>query len=1009
MKQSLSITAMISLGILLALPFPVFAEDLSSSQVSCNTDSTDKDTAETRKICQQRAEQGDATAQCYVGRMYVLGTGVDRDDAEALKWYRLAAKQGFAEAQYKLGQLLVLNQDIQKSEKTQEPIMWFRKAAEQGFSDAQYELGMMYEIGKKEGYVSSGYVEHNDAESKKWYKLAAEGYIKAANKGNASAQYSLAGMYSSGNGVKQNLTESLKWYILAGEQGAGLEEVIRHELEENPEETAKAQVAAAKWKAERGDIKAQYRIGEMYAYGQSVDLDRVQALAWFRKAAERGYTDAQYKLGVIYDTQYDSDDYDRYDEDYGVERNNAEAAKWYRLAAEQGHVYAQYHLGRLNAEGRGVAKNDAEAAKWYIKAAEQGYADAQYQLGKMFAQGIGLAKDGTQAVKWFKKSGEQEHAGALRRLWEIYAEGQGVPKDTVEALNWLKKAAELEFPDSQYNLGIVYEEGRGVARNDAEAAKWFRLAAELGHAAAQNRLGRMYAIGRGVSLNDVKARGLFVQAAEQGDADSQNSLVEQIRNAAAKGDTEAQTILGLLYRDDGGFADYVFHSKAQGIKLDTVEAAKWFRKAAEQGFAPAQYYLGMLYYSAGFWGRGIEKDYAEALKWFLKAAEQENAAAQYFLMDMHIYGNGVKKNETEALKWLKKSAENGHVPAQYELGKRYVDGTGVASNHAEAAKWLEKAVKQGDENAVEILQFIKPNFSCDDISGKDIYEPVKMKGMIVCLKNQNKRDFCNPANRHFQYRPPKEEEKVRACLDQVWSKYPLDESPSAAVIYSITQGSQPVVAEGGVFAVKKGAWAESRIREAFLLDINGDGKDEFIVIHESSHDGTKSKKTTYPKPTSDSLSVIVFDQKETGLHRNKRASEWFGSDFARWYLDGNTVAFDFPYWSHESVEKALSSPYAPLLVRDAFIPATVRCKSHLYEHTALDTKSAKYLITGDKVTVDKHMAGWCRVNYSGGRKPLQMWMRCDELLEEGKSDSRKCPVPHTEEERKLLRMINFSS
>ncbi|HIE93052.1 MAG TPA: sel1 repeat family protein, partial [Acidobacteria bacterium] len=40
---------------------------------------------------QERAEQGNPSAQYNLARQYVTGTGVPRDDQEAARWYRLAA------------------------------------------------------------------------------------------------------------------------------------------------------------------------------------------------------------------------------------------------------------------------------------------------------------------------------------------------------------------------------------------------------------------------------------------------------------------------------------------------------------------------------------------------------------------------------------------------------------------------------------------------------------------------------------------------------------------------------------------------------------------------------------------------------------------------------------------------------------------------------------------------------------------------------------------------------
>jgi TPR repeat protein len=54
-----------------------------------------------------------------------------------------------------------------------------------------------------------------------------------------------------------------------------------------------------------------------------------------------------------------------------------------------------------------------------------------------------------------------------------------------------------------------------------------------------------------------------------------------------------------------------------------VEAVKWFRKAAEQGHAKAQYALGRSYEM----GLGVVADYEEAAKWYRKAAEQGDSEA----------------------------------------------------------------------------------------------------------------------------------------------------------------------------------------------------------------------------------------------------------------------------------------------------------------------------------------------------------------------------------------------
>ncbi len=58
------------------------------------------------------------------------------------------------------------------------------------------------------------------------------------------------------------------------------------------------------------------------------------------------------------------------------------------------------------------------------------------------------------------------------------------------------------------------------------------------------------------------------------------------------------------------------YGNGQGVPQDDAEAARWYRKAAEQGLAKAQYRLGIMYYK----GQGVPQDYVQAHMWFNLAA-----------------------------------------------------------------------------------------------------------------------------------------------------------------------------------------------------------------------------------------------------------------------------------------------------------------------------------------------------------------------------------------------------
>jgi len=92
-----------------------------------------------------------------------------------------------------------------------------------------------------------------------------------------------------------------------------------------------------------------------------------------------------------------------------------------------------------------------------------------------------------------------------------------------------------------------------------------------------------------------------------------------------------------------------------GVPQDKAEAAKWYRMAAEQGAADAQYNLGVMYDN----GYGVPQDYAEAAKWFRMAAEQGVADAQFNLGVMYANGDGVPQDYVKAYMWLNLAAARG--------------------------------------------------------------------------------------------------------------------------------------------------------------------------------------------------------------------------------------------------------------------------------------------------------------------------------------------------------------
>ena len=93
----------------------------------------------------------------------------------------------------------------------------------------------------------------------------------------------------------------------------------------------------------------------------------------------------------------------------------------------------------------------------------------------------------------------------------------------------------------------------------------------------------------------------------------------------------------------------------QAAWADSVPDFKETFQAAEQGFAAAQYNLGLMYAN----GQGVHQDDAQAVRWYRKAAEQGFAEAQYNLGVMYAKGEGVRQNYKIANEWFGKACNNG--------------------------------------------------------------------------------------------------------------------------------------------------------------------------------------------------------------------------------------------------------------------------------------------------------------------------------------------------------------
>jgi len=142
------------------------------------------------------------------------------------------------------------------------------------------------------------------------------------------------------------------------------------------------------------------------------------------------------------------------------------------------------------------------------------------------------------------------------------------------------------------------------------------------------------------------------------------------------GDPRAQFNLGALFED------------GTGVKVDELQASKWFEKAAKQQFTKAQVRLGRMLRD----GRGLAQNDKQAAKWYLQAASLGDVGAQFTAGYLFRNGRGVARHYEQAASYFRLAAEQGNADAQYTLGCMYVHGKGVVRSDDEAERWFLRAV-----------------------------------------------------------------------------------------------------------------------------------------------------------------------------------------------------------------------------------------------------------------------------------------------------------------------------
>ena len=477
-------------------------------------------------------------------------------------------------------------------------------------------------------------------------------------------------------------------------------------------------------RARSGDASAQYRFAMAFfdgAHGASNIAQLSQRnktqipFAWLEKSAEQGFVEAQYRLA-------------HYEDRYGVENT----ILWLRKAADQGHRSAAQELEAAIEKAVGPAKKSlGECIELLVRADNSD--DVREAIEKI-KESAGLLDDGWHAAKHlfkidpgftatfarlmanFARGGSPELQNVLGKMYAGWSPYKHIVEvDPSEAAHWFECAANGGCIDAMDNLGVCYANGDGVDMSDDKAVEWYRKAAQGGLAWGEYHYACKLIEGNGVEKDVDAGRNWLEKAAAQGFKKAKDRL-EHL-------DTEL-------------YGDVKFGPGTP--EKDKAECRKVYADALE-GRPGAEYEMGNIL-SEGMYC--ILANKKEAFGWYMRAAEHGFADAQYEVARFYLLGEKdvVDCNDEEKFKWYWEAASQGHVEAMRKVGDSFYYGSGVDEDRERAKIWYARAAKAGDDVSLNML---KGHWKLDDDEMHRLYGIISEipVGMNCKAEDEDKSKF----------------------------------------------------------------------------------------------------------------------------------------------------------------------------------------------------------------------------------------------------------------------------
>lgn len=509
-------------------------------------------------------------------------------------------------------------------------------------------------------------------------------------------------------------------------------------------------------RAEKGDVEAQFLVGEAYELGLDVPRSLSKAWPWYEKAAQAGHGKAMVRTAVmLIEGRVVKQDVVRgkalIQQARGMgepaalsalgwlaawppngaqaDLNEAEAFFKQAMAANFPRAYLQYGLLCLQTGRSG------EDVRHLEKSFELGWHPAAETLGRLYLTGKSLPQDPVLGARWYQRGADKDDPACLSGLAYCYQFGKGVPQDAVKAeslylrafprnpraagslgdllrsqgryregFSWYEKGVALDEPYSMSQAGMNRIDGMTVQQDIAAGMKLLRRGAELGDPDAMERLGCMFMRGEGFPVDRREARAWLQKAAELDHIPAILNLSVLALKEKKPGEyfslNQRAATLG-NWRGECNLADA--YLEGLGVPRDVprgiaaLSSFQWNHPESTEGLM----HLGHGYRS----GKGLPKDMGEALTCFRLAAEMGDPYAMAKVALHYHHGQGVPKDLVSAYLWaLAARAKEPRVePDEYSVILKELSPSELAEAGARESAWLER-YRERRESMVEVLR-----------------------------------------------------------------------------------------------------------------------------------------------------------------------------------------------------------------------------------------------------------------------------------------------------------------